>query len=1110
QELKPVTSIIREIIIPEIEKEVNEGKNFAPLRQIYYSLILAKWYKETVKNSLLSKVYVDQNKITGVNLDDPAMREKIYDRYMEAYKKGVYDYIKEDYDAVSQEVIPRKYFSGGEVFHTIPLKRDPAALVSDLTTGKGATMTVDLAVLNEPNKNAGIKDNALLIKVYDETNHLVSKEITDFDAEIKSMWEQKRQEGVLKNDVSKIQRMRIGNFQIRFKEDSPINTVLKQPLGIVKRAFNEAEFNFNKIAIMDQRLFQIDLNGNAARIHVDNGPDYKYHFLVLPEAERNHSQLIQGHHILTLLKLMRFSGSPNLKFAHNSWGGGAAVNHLHIHGIYYPEGVMPVENAGLEQIRVYPSNVTVNKLVDYPAKGFVFRGEDIVALAEVSGNFIKTLQEKNIPYNLFISRQGIYVLPRRFGTVKIMGQELIFGYQEMSGEVELPKELFERIKGLEEKTARQILAEAIRAASVDDDFSNDLAVLTPGEQDRKTFASNLENDDVPIVLGTGIEEQKKLSETMKNFSNLNSDQALLVEILGGVAGAGVGLAVWYQIWIRYTVKGNLHRLKSDSFEVREAAIRFLEDLKDERVVEPLIKMLDDNTHDPYAIRVLEKFGDERTTTLLSEALEEAKVRLASIPPKISETISVEDWDDVTVDGGGFYMFGRKLETRIIPNPDYVSVQTKILNLIYLLVVVEINKIFHERELLDSPATKKIKLFSLPAGDTQSIIALIKPEISQSKEAIQDTLSFFWKQGYTLQNMTLWKGEALKEIIPRHYGLTAKVSVEGKKYLDSDKAAKQAFMSKFNSNDDKYRNLVIKGGQELIDEGYTLEEVSKAWREANQDKSNPSFQKLKPEVYAAKVNLRGQEMYLLNGHYPAMLAHFTKPEAVTVSFELIPRSREAVPLTQLKASVGPSNIFQASMETLRGQLFNKRAELGIKDLMETSVTILNCVHLSASWLDALRESTLWGGELEKQPLALKLNASGVSIERLEQLLAEKPPGVFDGAEELTSQEEVVGLVLKQENIKSDAGKKDFASIAQKERLASTEDVGGIDMNSIDLNRQGAGAEIQFDPSVMSSILENGVEGFRPVIINFTPITSILPLLGLEPKEREESYEVSRSN
>ena len=40
----------------------------------------------------------------------------IYQRYLKAFKKGVYNYIKEEPDPMTQEMIPRKYFSGGEVF----------------------------------------------------------------------------------------------------------------------------------------------------------------------------------------------------------------------------------------------------------------------------------------------------------------------------------------------------------------------------------------------------------------------------------------------------------------------------------------------------------------------------------------------------------------------------------------------------------------------------------------------------------------------------------------------------------------------------------------------------------------------------------------------------------------------------------------------------------------------------------------------------------------------------------------------------------------------------------------------------------------------------------
>ncbi len=107
--------VIREVLIPEIEKEVNTGRNFAPLRQIYNSMILATWFKKNLKESLLGQVYVDKNKVKGVDVEDKQIKQKIYNQYVEAFKKGVYNYVKEDYDPTTQRIIPRKYFSGGAV-----------------------------------------------------------------------------------------------------------------------------------------------------------------------------------------------------------------------------------------------------------------------------------------------------------------------------------------------------------------------------------------------------------------------------------------------------------------------------------------------------------------------------------------------------------------------------------------------------------------------------------------------------------------------------------------------------------------------------------------------------------------------------------------------------------------------------------------------------------------------------------------------------------------------------------------------------------------------------------------------------------------------------------
>ncbi|MBZ0167599.1 MAG: hypothetical protein K8I00_12405, partial [Candidatus Omnitrophica bacterium] len=114
EEISSVTSeIIKEILIPEIEYEVNNGQHFAKLRQIANAMVLATWYKQNLKDSLLSYVYVDQNKTRGIDLTDRTMKDQIYDRYIQAFERGVYNYIKEEYDPREEQIILRKYFSGG-------------------------------------------------------------------------------------------------------------------------------------------------------------------------------------------------------------------------------------------------------------------------------------------------------------------------------------------------------------------------------------------------------------------------------------------------------------------------------------------------------------------------------------------------------------------------------------------------------------------------------------------------------------------------------------------------------------------------------------------------------------------------------------------------------------------------------------------------------------------------------------------------------------------------------------------------------------------------------------------------------------------------------------
>ncbi len=153
-------NIIREIVIPILEREVNEGAHFTQLRQVYHALILATWYKKKIKASLIAKAYVDQRKIQGLAVI-PAKAgiqniESIYQQYIQTFKKGVYNYIKEEPDPTSGEIIPRKYFSGGAGFNLIDAAMKTEVVVhlpDSLQTSAMAVAKVDFGMPTSPAMN---------------------------------------------------------------------------------------------------------------------------------------------------------------------------------------------------------------------------------------------------------------------------------------------------------------------------------------------------------------------------------------------------------------------------------------------------------------------------------------------------------------------------------------------------------------------------------------------------------------------------------------------------------------------------------------------------------------------------------------------------------------------------------------------------------------------------------------------------------------------------------------------------------------------------------------------------------------------------------------------
>ena len=188
------SQILRQIVIPELTKEVNEGKNFAQLRQVYNSLILATWYKKKIKDSILEQVYANKNKVAGILSSPNALvgdPQYIYQQYLKAFKKGVFNYIKEDIDPTTQETVPRKYFSGGFGFNRIDRAMTTVTQMPSLPTQPSdmSMVTVDLkgaqGAIKETSGDSAMKVKspfknveqmyAMAGDAYDIFNHLFSK-----------------------------------------------------------------------------------------------------------------------------------------------------------------------------------------------------------------------------------------------------------------------------------------------------------------------------------------------------------------------------------------------------------------------------------------------------------------------------------------------------------------------------------------------------------------------------------------------------------------------------------------------------------------------------------------------------------------------------------------------------------------------------------------------------------------------------------------------------------------------------------------------------------------------------------------------------------------------
>ncbi|MFA5345415.1 MAG: metallophosphoesterase [Candidatus Omnitrophota bacterium] len=104
--------IIRERILPKLTKEVNTARRYAELRQVYYSLILAQWFKQRFlgKGGLYSWL-IDKKNLDGLTSKSDWSKTAYFKEYQKSFKDGEYN-VQESVYTFSGKTT-RSYFSGG-------------------------------------------------------------------------------------------------------------------------------------------------------------------------------------------------------------------------------------------------------------------------------------------------------------------------------------------------------------------------------------------------------------------------------------------------------------------------------------------------------------------------------------------------------------------------------------------------------------------------------------------------------------------------------------------------------------------------------------------------------------------------------------------------------------------------------------------------------------------------------------------------------------------------------------------------------------------------------------------------------------------------------------
>ena len=221
------------------------------------------------------------------------------------------------------------------------------------------------------------------------------------------------------------------------------------------------------------------------------------------------------------------------------------------------------------------------------------------------------------------------------------------------------------------------------------------------------------------------------------------------------------------------------------------------------------------------------------------------------------------------------------------------------------------------------------------------------------------------------------------LIDKHYATIAKYAIEirpSKLPASVIDNGLTAFASTFGRSwgDALQANVILNASEAMAKRGLTAQELLLEWNAADKKL------KLGPGLYVGRLREKDAlDIYVINGFYPANREKFTAP-GKSIHWYVVSWNEADLSWKDFRAKIiGATNPADAEEGSLRKLLFANYQAVGLPTAPNTSD---NCIHASASPVEAARERHIWLQQpVEVDPLTLLAIAAGVQMSTIAAVL-----------------------------------------------------------------------------------------------------------------------------